>query len=239
MKFPGIKERKTLAPNPKEPFEIEDIDELYKSDNDPENYKYTNFGVLYNVDDKGLKILKDFGAKFMYQPAEDGTISDNDIKDRENIIFGTYKDPSGKSRNLEGYKTNIGNTPVIVINIEGGDVVFTKFKSKDVEKLAEKYMNTKDKHFSFFSNLKDQLTDAPVEVKKAFNDIVNYFAPPGGGQKSSSKEELFEKLVGESYGEASSSIAKGSLYAEGTKRNLMNAKRDLNAVLEMIEKLEK
>jgi hypothetical protein len=41
-------------------------------------------------------------------------------------------------------------------------------------------MNTTE----FFSNIKEQLADAPVGVKKAFNEVVNYF--DGKYQKSSS-----------------------------------------------------
>lgn len=164
------------------PIEIVDIEQAIQDDLDGTGDSYGIFSMF--TTDEMKKCIIDFNPKYAYSPAEDSDVTEDMIPNQK--VFKVFEVPGIRKNSKAKFtirKAKVGNQEVLIFAPDpffgGGDVVLTKKESPELEKLAEDNISKygkRSKHFSFFSNIKDQLTDAPVGVKKAFNELVKYFS---------------------------------------------------------------
>lgn len=180
-KSTGYKEV-TGAPDPTVPIEIVDIKQAIQDDLDVTADSCGVFSMF--TTDEMKKFIIDFNPKYAYLPAEDGDVTEDMIPNQK--VFKVFEVDGLRKNSKSKFtirKAKVGNQEVLIFTPDqffgGGDVVLTQKESPELVELARDHMSKygkRAKHFSFFSNIKEQLTDAPTEVKRAFNEVVNYFS---------------------------------------------------------------
>jgi hypothetical protein len=153
----------------KHPSRFKNYYKKKRSLDNQKDVKFSTFKVT-DIDDINKLINKylDEGYKFINNSFE-GTF---DIS--EDSKFLVYKDQGHLNITLD---TINGINVLSKTYREYNPQTFEYNDYKELEDYCNKVMSTAS--YSWFSNLKSQLYSAPTEVKRAFNEVVQYFAEIG------------------------------------------------------------